>query len=197
MKFKMAENSLFAILLRSSWWISLAIALGIVALATIALPPQYVIFGAAGAFPFFVIAGIGMWRQLQAPGAARVAALEQQVRAMSWPEFSAVLEAAFRGDGFTVERIRGADADFEMTKGWKRVLVSGRRWKVARTGIEPLRELHALVEAREAHECLYVCVGEVTDNARKFAAANRIRLVQADELARLLPELGRRRRALA
>jgi restriction system protein len=197
MKFKMAENSLFAILLRSSWWISMAIALGIVALANMVLPAQYVIFGAAGAFPFFVIAGMGIWRQLQAPSAARVAALEQEVREMSWPEFSAVLEAAFRSDGFAVERIRGTEADFEMTKGWKRVLVSGRRWKVARTGVEPLRELHAVREKREAHECLYVTVGEVTDQARRFAKTNRIRLVQADELARLLPKIGRTRRAIA
>jgi restriction system protein len=197
MKFKMAENSLFAILLRSSWWISLAIALGIVLLASFALPPQYVIFGAAGALPFFVIAGVVGWKRLQAPSAARVAATEQEVRGMSWTQFSALLEDAFRRDGFAVERLRGSDAEFEMTKGWKRVLVSGKRWKVARTGIEPLRDLHALVEAREAHECLYVTVGEVTDNARKFAAANRIRLVQADELARLLPKPARRRKVAA
>jgi restriction system protein len=197
LNFKMSENSLFAILLRSSWWISLAIGSGIVALANIALPPQYVIFGAAGAFPFLVIAGIVGWRQAQLPSAARVAATEQAVRAMSWAEFSAVLEDAFRRDGFTIEPAAVKEADFEMTKGWKRVLVSGKRWKVARTGVEPLRELHAVREKREAHECLYVTVGEVTDQARRFAKTNRIRLVQADELARLLPKIGRTRRAIA
>jgi restriction system protein len=197
MKLKMSENSLFAILLRSSWWISLAIALGIIALANIALPAQYVIFGAAGAFPFLVIAGIVGWRRLQAPSAARIAGIEQELRSMSWVQFSALLEEAFRADGFVVNRLSGSDADFEMAKSWKRVLVSGKRWKGARTGIEPLRELHALVQAREAHECLYVTLSEVTDNARKFAATHRIRLVQAEELARLLPRLGRSRRALA
>jgi restriction system protein len=196
-KFRMAENSLFAILLRSSWWISLAIGLAIIGLSLVALPPQYALYGAAGSLPFLVIASIVGWRTLQLPSAARMAAVEQAVRAMSWPEFSAQLEEAFRQDGFSIDRIAGGEADFEMTKGWKRVLVSGRRWKVARTGIEPLRALHATLEAREAHECLYVTVGDVSEQARSYAASNRIRLVQAGELALLLPRLSRGRRLAA
>jgi restriction system protein len=192
-KFRMAENSLFAILLRSSWWVSLAIALGIIGLSFVGLPPQYAWYGAAGSGPFLVIASIVGWRALRAPSAARVAAVEEALRAMSWPEFAALLEEAFRQDGFSIVRIAGGEADFEMSKGWKRVLVSARRWKVARTGVEPLRALHAVLESREAHECLYVTVGDVTDQARSFAGGNRIRLVRGDELARLLPRLLRGR----
>ena len=54
----MAPNSLFAILLRSSWWISVLVAAAIVVLSGIALPPKYFIFGAVGALPFLVIGGI-------------------------------------------------------------------------------------------------------------------------------------------
>ena len=50
----MAENSLFAILLRSSWWISAAVAVGIVLLSRVALPQQYFIFGAVAGLPFAV-----------------------------------------------------------------------------------------------------------------------------------------------
>jgi restriction system protein len=190
-KFRMAENSLFAILLRSSWWMSFGIAAFVIGLSLVALPPQYAIYGAAGSAPFLVIAAIVGVRKLRAPSAARVAATEQAVRAMSWGDFSAALEEAFRQDGFTVTRRSGGEIDFEMSKGWKRVLVSAKRWKVARTGVEPLRAVHAALEAREAHECLYVTVGEVTDVARKFAVDHRIRLVQADDLVRLLPKVGR------
>jgi len=38
MKFQMAKNSLFAVLLRSPWWISIAVAAGIFALAKMLLP---------------------------------------------------------------------------------------------------------------------------------------------------------------
>ena len=44
MKFEMAQNSLFAILLRSSWWISALVAAGIVLLSLIALPQKYFVF---------------------------------------------------------------------------------------------------------------------------------------------------------
>ena len=58
MKFRMAENSLFAVLLRSRWWISLLIAIGFVGVVQALLPPEYRLVGSMGAFPFFVIAGI-------------------------------------------------------------------------------------------------------------------------------------------
>ena len=55
MKFKMAEKSLFAILLRSPWWISFGIALGFGLAAKALLPAEYVVFGALGGFPFVVV----------------------------------------------------------------------------------------------------------------------------------------------
>jgi restriction system protein len=70
------------------------------------------------------------------------------------------------------------------------VLVSCKRWKVARTGIEPLRDLYAAKDAREAHECIYIAAGEITDNARKFAAEKKMRLLYGAELAQLLPGVG-------
>ena len=89
----MAPNSLFAILLRSSWWISVLVAAAIVVLSGIALPPKYFIFGAVGALPFLVIGGIALWRQLQRPSQARVARTVEAVTAMTWKDFSARLES--------------------------------------------------------------------------------------------------------
>ncbi len=39
MQFKMKENSLFAVLLRSPWWISFLVAAAIGLVATLAMPP--------------------------------------------------------------------------------------------------------------------------------------------------------------
>jgi restriction system protein len=98
------------------------------------------------------------------------------------------LAEAFRRDGYAVNRLSIAGADLELTKSGRVSLVGCKRWKVARAGIEPLRELDALGRAREAHECVYVSAGEFTENARAFALEKRIRLVHDAELARLLPQ---------
>ena len=58
MKLKMAENSLFAILMRSPWWMSFGIAAGLVALALAALPPAWTYYGVFVAAPFVVTGAI-------------------------------------------------------------------------------------------------------------------------------------------
>jgi restriction system protein len=183
MKLEMHKNSLFAVLLRSPWWISLAVAAGVVAGMRLLLPDIYALFGAA---PFLVIAGAAAWQQLRAPSAGKVARSLEALRAKPWDEFAAALESAFRRDGYTVNRLDGRDADLELTRAGRVLLVSCKRWKVARTGIEPLRELLAARRRRDAHDCMYVAAGEVTENALAFAAQYGIRLLRGAELAALL-----------
>jgi restriction system protein len=191
MKFQMAKDSLFAILLRSPWWISFAIAAGLVGVAKYLLPMIPVAYAIFAALPFLVIGAVAGWRQLRAPSAARVGNTLEALRAMSWGDFSSAIEDAFRRDGYTVNRLAGGAADFEMTKAGRTSLVACKRWKVARTGVDPLRDLHEAKRAREAHECLYVATGEITDGARKFAVEKNIRIVHGAELAKLLPRVGR------
>jgi restriction system protein len=188
MKFKIAKNSLFAILLRSPWWISIAVAAGIFALARLWIPGLYAFFLA---LPFLVIGGYALAQQLRTPNPERIAETIEAIRAMSWDDFSAAIENAYRNDGYTVTRIGGAAADFELARAGRISLVGCKRWKAARTGIEPLRELHAAGRARDAHECIYVAAGEITDSARTFASGNNIRLVHDAELAKLLPRAAR------
>ena len=61
MKFKMAKNSLFAILLRSPWWISLLISVLISLGAFALLPREYAVVVMLGTFPFVVVAAIAAW----------------------------------------------------------------------------------------------------------------------------------------
>ena len=194
MKWEMHENSLFAVLLRSAWWVSFAIGLAISAVGATALPAQWRVFGFVTGAPFLVIGCIAAWRQFRQPSSGRVERTLAAVRTLSWSDFAAALEEGFRRDGYAVSRVDGPAADFELRKEWRTLLVAAKRWKVARTGVEPLRELSAARDAREAHECLYVATGDVTDQARSFAAQHRIRFVEGAELARLLPALGRARR---
>ncbi len=191
MKLQMHKNSLFAVLLRSRWWISFGVAIGLFAIARLLLPDKYVVYAMFFPLPFVVIGCIAAWKQLQAPGATRIAQTIETVRGMSWGDFSRAVEEAYRRDGFTVNRLSGAEADFEVIKAGRIGLVSCKRWKAARVGIEPLRDLYAARRAREAHECTYVGVGEFSANALAFAKEKNIRLLHDAELARLLPDLAR------
>ena len=179
MDFKMKENSLFAVLLRSPWWVSLVVAAGMFALLKFFLPTPYAAFGT---LPFLVIGAIAGWRQLRAPSAKHIAARLDAMRTMSREEFAAALADAFRRQGYAVSPVGGAQAELQLTRAGRVSLVAWRRWKATHTGIEPLRELHAAAQAREAHECIYVASGELTGAARAFAAQKSIRLLSPAEL---------------
>jgi restriction system protein len=191
MKWKMSENSVFAILLRSPWWTSLAVAGAVGGAAYALFPAAYRILGATLCLPFLVIACIAAWRQWQRPSAARVDRTLAAVKAMSRTDFVAAVEAAYVRNGYAVTRVDDAHADLALEQEWRTALVSCKRWKVARVGVEPLRELLAAKEARELREGIFIATGEITDTARKFAAENGIRLVGGPELALMLPQAGR------
>jgi restriction system protein len=102
---------------------------------------------------------------------------------MQWADFAAALADAHRREGYTVNRLDGLAADFELVKAGRTTLLAAKRWKAARTGIEPLRDLHELRRKREAYDCAYVCAGELTDQARKFATDHNVRLLEGADLA--------------
>jgi len=186
MKLKMAEKSLFAILLRSPWWISLSVA-GLFALASSALlPAEYAAIGVLGGFPFLVIAVIAAWRQWRAPNPALLAAALERAGAMSWREFSAAVGQALGRQGYSVTRLDGTAADFRLERQGQVSLVSCRRWKAASHGIEVLRELDAARQAQGAQHAIYISLGPLTEQARRHAQEAGIRLIHGNDLALLM-----------
>lgn len=189
MKLKMAQNSLFAILLRSHWGISFAIAVGFFVLSMALLPREYALAGALGGVPFAVIGAIALKRQWGAPSASQVQAQLDRAAAMSWNEFGQALETAYRSAGYGVARTSGG-ADFVLDKGGRTTLVSAKRWKAARQGVEPLRELDAARRAKDADAAVFLALGELSENASAFAREAPIRVVQGADLAVLLRAAG-------
>jgi restriction system protein len=189
-KFKMAEKSLFAVLLRSPWWISFLVVGLMVLAARVLLPAEYFVVGALSGFPIFVVGCVAAWRQLQAPHPARVAVMMDAIACMPWRSFADALVTAWTRAGYTVARVEGAKpgpADLVLTQGGKTTLVSARRWKAATHGVEPLRELHAAMQAQEAAAAIYVAShGQLSDNARIFARDHGITVLQGDAVAVLL-----------
>jgi restriction system protein len=186
-KFKMAEKSLFAVLLRSPWWVSFLV-VGVIALGAGALlPREYAYVGAVGTLPIFVVGCIAAWRQLRAPSPAKVGEMLDAVNTMPWRQFSDALEAAWVRDGCTVERPKSGPVDLRVAKGGQATLVSAKRWKAATHGVEPMRELQAAMQAEGAPAGIYVMTqGQLSDNARLFARDNGITVLQGPGVAALL-----------
>ncbi len=182
MQFKMAENSLFAILMRSQWWISLLIVLGVVGISFSLLPREYSLVGAFGAFPFVVTGFIAGRRRLNQPSASKVAELDGRLRVMSWTEFSQALARGWERDGYEVIAVGRPGADFKLRKGGRLAVVSCKRWKAARTGVEPLKELADQAAREDADDSIYLSIGEMSQSAIEFAAARRIRLMAAPQM---------------
>ena len=186
----MAENSLFAILLRKPWWVSMAIAAGVALVARMLLPQKYVVPGMLGGLPFVVIAGIASWRQRGLPSAAQSEQWLQRLRTMNARDFSTAVEAAYRHQGFEVQPIKSSGAELALRKYGQTTLLGLRRWKAASTGIEPLRELQAAMKQHEADAGIFLAGGEVGDKARSFARQADITLVDSAQLVRMLHAAG-------
>lgn len=185
----MAENSLFAILLRSPWWISIMICVALGALGVALLPERFRIVGALSGLPFGIIGVVAAMRQRHLPSAALVDATRQSVAGMAWPSFATLLAQGFEREGYTVQRAKDAAYDFELQRQGRRTLVAAKRWKSARTGLETLRALQAAREQADVSEAIVVSLGDLTETAVPFAKQHGIVVWHAPEIAKALQGL--------
>ena len=176
MKFKMAENSIFAILLRNPWWISFLIVAAFSLLCLALLPRHLVVYGIMGTFPFIITGAVALKRQWGKPSPAKLQTELDRLSALSWRDFSAELEAKLVKQGFEVTRLDSKSgsgaADFKLEKTGHVTLVSAKRYKAATHGLEALQALVAQQEAQGADKVMYVCLNPVTAQAAKFAKEN-------------------------
>ena len=183
----MSENSLFAVLLRSPWWISFVLVACVALISKALLPSEYFIYGALGGFPIFVVGCIAAWRQLRAPSAAKVQTMLDQAQAMPWAKFSQALTRAWAGQGYGVNVASKGAVDLRLTRNGQTTLVSAKRWKAATHGVEPLRELYSAMQAENAQGGIYVAgQGTVSETAALFARDHGITILQGPALAVLL-----------
>lgn len=185
MNFKMSDKSLFAILLRSSWWYSLLIAAVLMLTARVFLPESFRVVGMLSALPFAALGIIAAWRQRDKPSSKQVSMALDQLAQMSWKEFSPTIKQAFVQQGFTVIQLNSNSADLQLEKLGRVTVVSCKRWKAATLGIEVLRDLKNLQISREASFSACISLSLPTALARKYAKENAVQLICQDELAAL------------
>lgn len=189
-----SKRSLFYVLSRLPWWLSVLLAAALFMVVRQFLPN---LAAFASTLPLLGIAGYAGWRQLRAPGDEGGADALAEMRSLSWRDFSGRIEAAFRCDGYTTIALAGKVADFELSKSGRVTLAGCKRWKVAQSGVEPLRELLKAKQMADAAECLYVTAGNLSPNARQFAAQNGIRLLCDAELVAFLARAAGGKKAAA
>lgn len=178
----MARGSLFTILSRQPWWVSLLIAMGIFAVTELLLPPMAPFV----ALPFVVIAIYIAWKQMRTVSPANVEERLAALRAMPWENFGLVIHEAYRRRGYSVEDARSGAFDFKLAKDGRVTLVQCRRWKVNQVGVGPVRELHEAMDKHDAFEGVCISAAEFSKGAREFAAGKRITLLNGAALAELV-----------
>jgi len=185
MKFKLNERSLFAVLLRSPWWVSLLIVLLFGLAARALLPAQYALVVLLGTFPFWVIAVIAAWRQWRAPRGAALEAALARAAAMNWRDFAVWVQASYAREGYTVTRVDGEAADFQLARQDQLRLLSCRRWKAASHGVEALRQLQAACDKLGAR-AVYLSLAPVSEAGERYAGETGMQLLHGPALAQLL-----------
>lgn len=182
----MAENSLFAVLMRSRWWISFAICAAVVLISLAVFPKDISPFAALGAFPFFIVGCIACYKQLRAPSPARLEQIQQVIAEQSWADFSTQLQTAWQAEGYEVQRLSQPGADLLLRRNGQTSVVSARRWKAATHGLEPLRELQAAQTRLQADQSVYVALQPLGENAASWAAKQQVVVLDAHGIATLI-----------
>jgi restriction system protein len=181
------QTTLFQVLARQPWWISLLVAFAMFWVAYAVYPPVAPFF----ALPFMVLAiyiGIKQWRSgvPSNPGEQL-----ETLRNMSWESFSAAVSEAYRRQGYAVSPSREQGYDFTLTRDGRVTLLQCRRWKVNQVGAEPVRELARAVDRMQAYRGICLATGEFSVPARKLAAAEPVALVSGTELVVLVRRGGK------
>lgn len=190
MKFSIPRNSLFGILLRSPWWVSIMLAAGLSAILAALIPREYVFIALLGTFPILAVGLVAAWRQLSAPSEERRQQALQKARGQSWAEFSRQLSDGWRIQGIHASEGEAAGADWRIAREGRYTLVLARRWKASVHGLEPLRQLAQAMEKQDIAQGLYIAAGgEISPPAQRFARDHGIRIWLGDELSLFL--LGR------
>ncbi|TDM04985.1 MAG: hypothetical protein C4K60_21435 [Ideonella sp. MAG2] len=109
---------------------------------------------------------------------------------MSWISFEKLISEAFRQRRFAVLAngdIPGGDqVDMVLRKGGETHLVLCKHWRAERVGVQVLRDLQLTMSGRSAASAYVLTAGRFSDDARAFAKASSIHLVDGPRLARWL-----------
>ena len=187
----MAQQTLFSILLRQPWWVTLLVAFGLFAIVHAIYPPVAPFM----ALPFAGLSVYIGYRQWRGNAAVNAGERLASMRAMQWDEFSGLVTQAYRRQGYSVAAADRPGYDFRLTKDGRMILLQCRRWKVNQVGVGPVRELANAVARDEAYKGICIAAGEFSEPARRLTSTEPVSLVSGNELVELVGRVSIKRAA--
>ena len=185
----MAKETLFHLLSRQPWWVTLLVAFGLFWLAKAIFPPVAPFI----AVPFVLLAIYIAWTQWRTGGPGNAGERLAALREMPWESFSAAVTDAYRRQGYAVSPSEGRGYDYKLAKDGRVTLLQCRQWKVNQVGVGPIRELAAAVERAEASRGICLAAGDFSAPARKAAREEPLTLLSGAELATLVGNVAKKR----
>ncbi|WP_396270849.1 restriction endonuclease [Ideonella sp.] len=187
------------------WWVAAAV-MGLLALSvTLLLRGWTQVSGPGGAarqlvfellrWGFPALLGLCvLWAKRSAPDALAKPETPQDITAvlkgMPWAQFEKLVGEAFRQRRFAVlangDAAGAEDVDMVLRKGGETHLVLCKHWRAERVGVQVLRDLQLTMSGRAAVSAYVLTAGHFSDDARAFAKAASINLVDGPRLARWL-----------
>jgi restriction system protein len=185
------------------WWVSVVLAGVVYGVSVFVLPELTLASPMLKNLPSG-LARVGPFVSLLLLGVAAVSAffqfrkgklLERQtgldsVGELSWRQFESLVSEAFRRKGFLVlDNIEdGPDGgvDLRLRKNGQVVFVQCKHWKARRVSVKVVRELYGVMAAKNVKHGIVVTYGEFTPEAREFAKANSIALIDGPKLTQMI-----------
>lgn len=103
------------------------------------------------------------------------------ITSMNWREFERLVGETFRRQGFTVTGFGGngpdGGVDMGLAKNGERFLVQCKHWRKRQVGVTVVRELQGVMSVQGAQGGFVVTGGEFSREAREFADACAIKLI--------------------
>lgn len=193
MKWKMSDRSLFAVLLRSPWWISMVLAAALAMAASALLPEAYKSVGALSCFPFVVVGVIAAWRQRANLSPEQAQALQSELAAMNWRAFSQLLQQAYALQGYEVSAVPNSVMDLKLTRQGQTTVVCAKRWKAAAWGQESLQTLVDERATLDATHLVCVSLQDIPPGLKKFAQQHGVTWLSGQSLWALVAPLVHKR----
>jgi restriction system protein len=200
------DESVLNLLVRLPWWVSLALAVGVLVLSEFVAPLfsfENPVIGAMwhagqriGPLLAIILAIVSVGSTIVSWRTSRM--LETQkgldtVGKLGWQDFESLVGEIFKRKGYFILENPGTGpdegVDLRLRRDGKKVYVQCKHWKAKQVGVKIVRELYGVMTAKSAEEGIVVTSGSFSKEASDFARGKSISLIDGKELAGLIEEV--------
>jgi restriction system protein len=197
------RESFLDMVTRSPWWVGVSLAVLVYVLSAYVLPTvtlsspilSGIPAGVARVGPvvsllLLMAAGFSAYHDFRKSKLLERQTGSESIGELRWQRFETLVGEVFRRKGYAVEAnsADGPDGgvDLRLSKDGKTVFVQCKHWKARSVGVKVARELFGIMTAAGADHGVVVTYGDFTPEAREFAKANSIALIDGPKLTQMI-----------